>query len=92
MAKQATKTIRQKILISAEPADVYWSWFNPKFPAVFTGLSVSGSPKVGEKMTHADGYITGRYLELVEGQEDRSGVGYYRVFEGLPALNPGADA
>lgn len=69
MPKQPTRTIRQKVQIPAAPKDVYSAYVNPKKAAEFTGQAASGAAKVGGRMHHGDGYITGKYIELVDGKK-----------------------
>ena len=69
MPKRPTKTIRQKVRIPAPPSEVYWTYLDPKKAAKFTRQSASGLARVGARMQHGDGYITGKYLELVEGKK-----------------------
>jgi activator of HSP90 ATPase len=60
-------TITQKVIIPGKPNEVYQAYVDTKKAAEFTGQSATGVPKVGGKMTHGDGYIKGKYLELIEG-------------------------
>lgn len=69
MPNLPTKIIRQKVTIPAEPSEVYWAYLDPKKASKFTGQSASGAARVGAKMNHGDGYITGKYLELVDGKK-----------------------
>lgn len=68
MPPKPTKTIKQKVMVAASPSEVYWAYLDPKIAAVFTGQSATGEAKVGAKMSHGDGYISGRYLVLVDGK------------------------
>ena len=61
-------TITQKVTIAGKPKDVYLAYIDTKKASEFTGQEATGVAKVGGKMTHGDGYITGKYLELVEGE------------------------
>lgn len=59
-----TETIRQKVLVSATPSEVYEAFIDPKKHSEFTGSKATGNPKVGGRFTAWDGYITGKNLEL----------------------------
>ena len=56
--------IRQAELFDAEPKVVYEAYVNPKKHAAFTGTTVKGAPKEGEKFTAGDGYIKGKFIKL----------------------------
>lgn len=62
------KTIKQKVIIPASPEEVYHAYLDPKKHGEFTGSTATGDPVVGGKMTAWDGYISGRYLELKDGE------------------------
>ena len=64
-----TRTIRQKVIISASPEDVYDAFMDPKKHAAFTGGEASGSSKVGGEFSAWDGYITAKNLDLKNGQK-----------------------
>ena len=68
MENLPVKTIRQVVTIPAEPIEVYHAYLDTKKAEDFTGQKATGNPRVGEKMTQGDGYITGKYLDLVEGK------------------------
>ena len=61
--------IRQTVLVDATPQEVYEAYVNPKKHEAFTGSRATGSPKVGGKFTAWDGYIEGKYTELVKGKK-----------------------
>jgi uncharacterized protein YndB with AHSA1/START domain len=61
--------IRQTVLIDASPIEVYQAYVDPRKHAAFTGEGAKGTPKVGGKFTASDGYISGEYIELVEGKK-----------------------
>ncbi|MDE1857476.1 MAG: SRPBCC domain-containing protein [Thaumarchaeota archaeon] len=63
------KTIKQKVMIDATPAEVYDAYTDPRKHAAFTGDEASGTPKVGGKFTASSGYIKGEYVELVRGRK-----------------------
>jgi uncharacterized protein YndB with AHSA1/START domain len=62
-------TIRQTVLLDASPVEVYEAYVDPKKHSAFTGQSATGTAKAGSKFTAGDGYIKGRYLELVKGKK-----------------------
>lgn len=62
------ESIRQTVVIDASPEEVYLAYVDPKKHAAFTGSPAGGTPKVGCKFTAWDGYITGKYTELVRGK------------------------
>jgi len=61
-------TIKQVVLIDAKPEEVYEAYVNPKKHAAFTGQSAAGAPKVGEKFSAGDGYISAKHLKLEKGK------------------------
>jgi len=63
------EVIKQKVIINASPEEVYDAYVNPKKHAEFTGSPTTGTPKVGGKFTAWDGYISGKYIVLVEGKK-----------------------
>ena len=64
-----TKTIKQKIILSAEPSAVYKALMNAKEHAAFTGAATTVKDKVGAKFAAYDGYIEGKNLKLVKGKK-----------------------
>ena len=66
--KTQTTTIKQKVIIPATPEEIYEAYTNPKIHSEFTGSKATGKPKVGEKFTAWDEYISGKYLELEKGK------------------------
>lgn len=62
------KTITQKVVVPAKPAEVYEAFLNPRKHAAFTGSPATGSPKVGGRFTAWDGYISGVNRKLVKGR------------------------
>ena len=64
---QQTVVIKQKILIPASRLDVYEALTDPKKHSAFTGARATGAPKSGESCTAWDGYIIGKYLDLIPG-------------------------
>lgn len=62
------KTITQKVVVPAQPADVYNALVNARTHAAFTGAAATGSARVGGRFTSWDGYITGVHRELVKGR------------------------
>jgi len=62
------ETIRQKVTVSAEPAEVYDALIDAKKHSVFTGSKATGDGRVGSKFTAWDGYISGKNIELEPGK------------------------
>jgi len=62
------KTIRQRVVISATPNEVYEAFVDPKKHSKFTGSKATFDPRVGGEFTAWDGYISGKNLELSEGK------------------------
>lgn len=62
------KTITQKVLIPAEPEEVYDALIDAKKHSAFTGSKASCEPKVGGRFTAWDGYISGKNLKLERGR------------------------
>lgn len=56
-------------MIKATPVEVYDAIVNAKKHAAFTGAAAKSSHKAGGKFTAWDGYISGKYLELVPGRK-----------------------
>ena len=65
--KAKVRTIKQKVVISASPKEVYEAYVDPKKHSEFTGSKATGKPVIGGKFTAWDGYIFGKYLELDDG-------------------------
>lgn len=61
--------IRQKVTIDAPHGEVYHAYVDPDKHAAFTRSKVTGTPRVGGKFQAGDGYISGKFLELVEGKK-----------------------
>ena len=62
------RTITQKTVVPATPAQVYDAFIDPRIHAAFTGSPATGSARVGGTFTSWDGYIFGVNLELVKGR------------------------
>ena len=62
------KTVKQKVIISASPQEVYDAYIDPKKRSEFTGYKATGKPVVGGKFTGIDGHIYGKLLELEDGK------------------------
>lgn len=60
-----TTTITQTVEIPASPDEVYDGFTNPKIHEAMTGGRATGKAEVGADFTAWDGYITGKYLELI---------------------------
>jgi activator of HSP90 ATPase len=68
--KQEVTTIKQTVIIpNATPKQVYDAYTDPKKQSEFTDSPATGEPVVGGKYTAWDGYIFGKYLDLVDGQK-----------------------
>jgi len=63
------ETIEQRAVIGATPDEVYEAYTDPEKHAAFTGSPAEGTPKVGGRFTAWDGYIEGKFLELVKGKK-----------------------
>ena len=63
------KTLKQKVIIPAEPDEVYNAIIDGKKHSDFTGSKATSDPKVGGKFTAWDGYIFGKYIELEKGKK-----------------------
>lgn len=59
-----TKSIKQSVVINAEPAQVYKLWLNSKLHGKMVGSTATISPKVGGKFKVFDGDIVGQTIEL----------------------------
>jgi activator of HSP90 ATPase len=66
--KSKVTTIRQKVVVSASPEEIYEAFVDPEKHAAFTGSKATGDPRVGGKFTAWDGYIYGENLELSRGK------------------------
>lgn len=66
--KLKTTRITQKVIIPAEPEEVYNALMDAKLHSAFTGAKATGAAKVGAEFTAWDGYITGKTLELEKGK------------------------
>ena len=63
------EVIEQTATVDANPIEVYDAYVDPKKHAYFTGSPATGSSKVGGSFTAWDGYISGKFLELVRGKK-----------------------
>lgn len=61
-------TIKQMVIVSATPDEVYEAFMDAKKHSAFTGSKATCNPKVGGKFTAWDGYISGKNLELEKGR------------------------
>lgn len=64
----AVKTIRQKVVIPASPAEVYEAFVDPKIHAAFTGSPAKGTRRLGSHFAACGGYIDSVHRELVPGK------------------------
>jgi activator of HSP90 ATPase len=62
------RTIKQKVVVSAAPVDVYEALTNARKTALFTGSPATGAARVGGRFTAWDGYISGVHRQLVKGK------------------------
>lgn len=63
------RTLKQKIVISANPDEVYEIFIDSKKHSEVTGGKATSEPKVWGKFTAWDGYIFGKHLELEKGKK-----------------------
>jgi uncharacterized protein YndB with AHSA1/START domain len=66
--KPKTGTIRITTNLPASPLDVYRALTDNALIKAYTGAKATGKARVGEAFTAYDGYISGKHLELAEGQ------------------------
>ncbi len=66
MAASRVRTITQKVVVPATPAQVYAAFLDARTHAAFTGSPATCSARVGGKFTAWDGYIFGVNRELVK--------------------------
>lgn len=64
----AVKTIRQKVILEASPADVYEAFVDARIHAAFTGSPAKGNRRLGSHFTACGGYIDSVHRELVPGE------------------------
>lgn len=62
-------TIKQTVIIPADPDKVYEAFMNAKIHSEFTGSKATCDPVAGGKFTAWDGYISGKNLELEKGKK-----------------------
>jgi len=62
-------TIKQTVIIPADPEKVYEAFMNARIHSEFTGSKATCDPTVGGKFTAGDGYISGKNLELEKGKK-----------------------
>jgi activator of HSP90 ATPase len=63
------RTIKQKVVVSASPPEVYEALTNARKLAAFTGAAATGAARIGGAFTAWDGYITGVHRKLVKGKQ-----------------------
>lgn len=66
--KGKTKTIRQKVFVPAQPADVYDAFLKARKHSSFTHSKATCDARIGGEFTAYDGYIFGTILELEKGR------------------------
>jgi len=64
-----SKTIRQRVVVSATPVEVYEAFVDAKRHSAFTGSKATCDARVGGEFTAWDGYISGKNLLLEEGRK-----------------------
>ena len=64
-----TVTIRDRVILPGNPIDVYNAYIDAKLHAEFTGSPASSDPRVGGRFEAWGGYISGSYIELVQGEK-----------------------
>jgi len=60
------RSITQKVVVSASPAEVYRALVDPRIHAAFTGSPATGTARAGAKFTAWDGYIRGIHRQLID--------------------------
>ncbi|KYC46904.1 MAG: hypothetical protein APG11_01582 [Candidatus Methanofastidiosum methylothiophilum] len=63
------KILKQKVIIPADPDEIYNAIIDSKKHSEFTGSKATSEPKVGGKFTAWDGYIFGKHIELEKGKK-----------------------
>lgn len=61
-------TIRQRVVVSASPEEVYEAFMDAKRHSEFTGSKATCDARVGGSFSAWDGYISGRNVELERGK------------------------
>lgn len=64
-----TKDIKQKVIITAKPTEVYEALMDSKKHSVFTGSVCKIGKKEGSGYSAYDGYIVGKNLKLIPGKK-----------------------
>jgi activator of HSP90 ATPase len=64
-----SRTITQRLVVPASPADVYEAFVNARKHAAFTGSAATGAARVGGAFTACAGYISGIHRALVKGRK-----------------------
>jgi len=76
-----SQTIRQTVIFSASPHEIYEALMDEKIHARFTASAAHISRQVGGTFSAYDGYITGRNIELIP---DRKIVQEWRAVDWAP--------
>ncbi len=66
--KAKVRTLKQKVVISASPKEVYAAYIDPKKLSKITGSKATGKAVVGGNYTTYGDSIVGKYLELEDGK------------------------
>ncbi len=66
--KMKVANIKEKVIVPAEPNEVYEAFMDPRKHSEFTGSKATCDQRVGGEFTAWDGYISGKNLELEKGK------------------------
>jgi uncharacterized protein YndB with AHSA1/START domain len=64
-----TRTIVQKVIVPADPDEVYEAFMDPEKHSDFTHTKTTGSQEVDGEVSASDGYITARNIALEKGKK-----------------------
>lgn len=67
--KIKTKSIKQEVIIDANPNEVYDAFMNSERHSEFTGAEAQIEDKIGGKISAWDEYIEGENVELIPGKK-----------------------
>lgn len=62
-------TVKQTVIVPADPEKVYEAFMNARIHSEFTGSKATCEPVVGGRFTAWDGYISGKNIELEQGKK-----------------------
>ena len=81
-----TKVKTTKVIIPASPQEVYQdAYVDPKKRSEFTGYKAAGKAVVGGKYTGIDDHISGKYLELENGETHSFGMDFPSIMIMVPS-------